>query len=192
MKAFAALVRKDVVLYFSNRRALLVTLAAPILIAAFFGSVLGGAPRKPTRIPVVVVDLDASPVSKAIVAGMKSDASFELREASEVDAVRMVREGQVRAAAVIPAGFGRAAPRALFRPDAKKPEIVVHYDPSQAFTLPLVRGLLAEHVMGGVSQAVFGASGAAPAFSELRGDVEASNALDAGLKRDLLSIFDGV
>ncbi len=167
MKALRALVRKDIVLYFGNRRALLVTLAAPILIAAFFGSVLGGAPRKPTRIPVAVVDLDASPVSKSIVAAMKSDTSFELREASEPDAVRMVREGQVRAAAVIPAGFGAAAPRALFRPGAKKPEIVVHYDPSQATALPLVRGLLAEHVMSGVGQAVFGAQGATPAFAGL-------------------------
>lgn len=169
MQALVALVRKDIVLYFGNRRALLVTLAAPILIAAFFGSVLGGAPRKPTRIPVAVVDLDASPVSKAIVGAMGSDAAFELREASEAEAVRMVREGQVRAAAVIPRGFGRAAPQALLEPGAKKPEIVVRYDPSQATALPLVRGLLAEHVMRGIGQAMLGGEGAqgarAPGFA---------------------------
>jgi len=108
------------------------------------------------------------------------------------EAVRLVREGQVRAAAVIPAGFGRAAPRALFRPGAKKPEIVVHYDPSQAMTLPLVRGLLAQHVVGGVGRAVFGGNAGLPTIGDLRGEVEASAALDAERKRDLLALFDSV
>ena len=147
MNALKALVRKDIVLYFANKRAVLVTIVAPILIAAFFGAVLGGPPKKPSRIPVAVVDADASPVSKAIVAAMKSDATFELREVGEPEARQLVREGKVRAAAVIPAGFGDDAPKAMFRPGAKKPEVTVLYDPSQAMALALVKGLLAEHVM---------------------------------------------
>jgi len=190
MNALAALVRKDIVLYFGNRRALLVTLAAPILIAAFFGAVLGGAPRKPTRIPVAVVDLDGSTVSKSIVAAMKSDTAFELREMAEPEAVKLVREGQVRAAAVIPAGFGRAAPRALF--GAAKPEIVIHYDPSQSTALPLVSGLLAQHVMTGVGRAVFTAQAGLPSFAELKREVEASPRLDDARKHDLVTIFDSV
>jgi ABC-2 type transport system permease protein len=192
MNAFAALVRKDVVLYLSNRRALLVTLAAPILIAAFFGYVFGGPPRKMTGIPVAVVDLDQSALSKSIIADMKSDTSFDLREMAEPEAVRRVREGQVRAAAVIPPGFGRDAPRALFRPDVKKPEIVVHYDPSQATALPLVRGLLAQHVMTSVGREVFNFRNGMKTITDLRSQVEASTELDAERKRDLLGIFDSV
>ena len=117
MDALIALVRKDLVLYFSNRRALLVTLAAPILIAAFFGSVMGGGtPTKPSRVPVAVVDLDGSAVSKDVVAAMKADSAFDLQETGEAEAVRLVREGKVRAAVVLPAGFGDDAPRALFSP----------------------------------------------------------------------------
>ena len=41
LTAFRALVRKDLVLYFSNRRALVMSIAAPIVIAAFFGSIFG-------------------------------------------------------------------------------------------------------------------------------------------------------
>jgi ABC-2 type transport system permease protein len=191
MNAFAALIRKDIVLYFGNRRALLVTLAAPILIAAFFGAVLGGSPRKPTRIPVAMVDLDGSAVSKSIIASMKSDGAFELREVDEPAAVKLVREGRVRAAAVIPAGFGRAAPRALFHPSGGKPEIVIHYDPSQATALPLVSGLLAKHVMTGVGRSVFTAQAGLPSFADLRRDVEAST-LDDARKHDLFTIFDSV
>ncbi len=42
MNALIALVRKDLVLHFSNRRAVIMSVAAPILIAAFFGSLFGG------------------------------------------------------------------------------------------------------------------------------------------------------
>jgi ABC-2 type transport system permease protein len=156
MKALVALVRKDLRLYFSDRRALLVTLAAPILIAAFFGSVMGGGPKKPSRVPVAVVNLDASAVSRSIVEAMRADSAFDLRMVAEDEALVLVRTGKVRAAAVLPAGFGEAAPRAMFSPSSKKPEIVVHFDPSQAMTLALVKGLLAEHVMKAVGRAAGG------------------------------------
>src|SRR6185503_13575852 len=100
MNPLTALVRKDLFLYFSNKRALTITLAAPILIAAFFGSVMSGSPKKPSRVPVAVVDLDASPVSKAIVASMRADTALDLRELSEADALAEVRAGHLRAAAV--------------------------------------------------------------------------------------------
>lgn len=191
MNAIAALVRKDIVLYFSNRRALMVTLAAPILIAAFFGYVLGGPPKAPSRIPIALVDADASPVSKAIIAAMKANSTFDLQVLPEEEAVRLVREGKVRAAAVIPAGFGEAAPRAMFRPGAKKPEIVVHYDPSQAMALSLVRGLLAEHVMKEVSRAAFNPDSGLKTITDLRGEI-AGSGLEEGQRRDIESLLDSV
>jgi ABC-2 type transport system permease protein len=192
MRALKALVHKDLVLYFSNRRALAITLAAPIFIAAFFGAVLGGATKKPTRVPVAIVDLDASPVSKSIVAAMRADASFDLKETTEPEAIALVREGKARAAAVITRGFGEAAPKALFQPNAKKAEIVVHYDPSQSFALSLVKGLLAEHVMKGVSQAAFSADTGGPIMSSLRDDLAKRDNLDPAARGDLLALFDTV
>ena len=191
MDALIALIRKDLVLYFSNKRALAITLAAPILIAAFFGSVLGGPAKKPTRVPVAVVDLDGSPVSKAIVASMRADESFDLQEVPEPDAIVRVREGKVRAAAVIPGGFGAAAPKAMFSPKAKKPEIVVHYDPSQAISLQLVKGLLAEHVMKSVSRAAFSPDAGGKTIADIRGEVKAAK-MDEVQRRDLLALFDSV
>lgn len=191
MDAFLALIRKDLVLYFSNKRALLITLAAPILIAAFFGSVMGGPPKKPTRVPVAVVDLDGSAVSKAIVASMRADESFDLQEISEAEAITRVREGKVRAAAVIPPGFGDAAPKAMFTPKVKKPQISVHYDPSQAIALQLVKGLLAEHVMKSVSRAAFSAEVGMKTIADVRGDVKTAK-MDEAQRRDLLALFDSI
>ncbi len=192
MKPVLALAHADIVMYLSNRRALAVTLAAPILIAAFFGAVLGGAPKKPSRVPIAVVDLDASAVSKKIVAAMGEDPSFQVDLIGEEAAVELVRKGKVRAAVVIPAGFGEAAARAMFRPDAGKPAIGVHYDPSQAVTLSLVKGLLAQHVMQAVSAAAFNPEDGSGVLAGTRRDVERTTGLDEGARKDLLALFDSI
>jgi ABC-2 type transport system permease protein len=105
-----------------------------------------------------VVDLDASGVSKSMVAAMKADTTFELEESGEAAAATRVREGKVRAAVVIPKGFGDDAVRALVHPGERRPLVVVRYDPSQSITLALVKGLLTEHAMKAVSRAAFGAA----------------------------------
>jgi ABC-2 type transport system permease protein len=192
MNALLALVRTDLILYFSNRRALLITLAAPILIAAFFGSVMGGAPKKPSRVPVAVVDLDGSEVSKGIVTAMAADTSFDLKPMAEPEAIELVRTGKVRAAAVIPAGFGNDASRALFRPNVKKPEIVVHYDPSQAIALAMIKGLLAQHVMSTVGKSAFTGDSGQRMLKDARKEVNESKAIDEPSRKDLLKLFETV
>ena len=192
MKPLLALAHADIVMYLSNRRALAVTLAAPILIAAFFGAVLGGAPKKPARVPIAVVDLDASAVSKKIVAAMGEDTSFQIEVTGEQAAVELVRKGTVRAGIVIPAGFGEAAARAMFRPDAGKPAIGVHFDPSQAMTLSLVKGLLAQHVMQVVSAAAFNPDEGSTFLADSRRDVERSAGMGDGARKDLLALFDSI
>jgi ABC-2 type transport system permease protein len=192
MNAFLALVRKDLVLHLANRRAVLISFVAPILIAAFFGAVLGGPPKKPARIPVAVTDLDASAVSKALVAAMRTDASFDVQEVTEPEAIENVRAGKVRVAAVIPKGFGEAAPAALFRRDLERPGIVVHFDPSQAFTLALIKGLLTQHAMKVVSEAAFRGTSSAKALADAKRDVLASTQMVPAQRTALLGLFDSV
>lgn len=192
MKPLLALARADIVMYLSNRRALLVTLAAPILIAAFFGSVLGGPSKNPSRVPIAVVDLDSGVVSKGIVGAMKADASFEIQEVAEPEAIKLVRAGNVRAAAVIPPGFGDAAARAMFQPRAEKPAILLHYDPSQAIALSIVKGLLAEQVMKAVSSAAFSRESGIQIIAGVRADVLKNDKLDEVQRRDLLDLFDSI
>ena len=111
MRAFTALVRKDLVLYFSNRRALIVTIVAPIAIAAFFGYLFGGTPDKgPSRIAIAITDLDASPLSQKIVAALAADSSFDIKTMGEAEAADAVKRGKLRAAITFPKGFGDHAP----------------------------------------------------------------------------------
>jgi len=158
--AFRALVRKDLVLYFSNRRALVMSILAPIVIAAFFGAIFGSGMDKPTRIPIAFADRDASALSRAVTAAVKADAAFEVKEGDEAAAIAMAREGKVRAAVVLPPGFGEQARGALLA-GGVRPVVAVHYDPSQATALTLVRGLLSQHVMKALGDSLGGgASGA--------------------------------
>lgn len=187
MTAFYALLRKDLVLHFGNRRAVLMSIVAPILIAAFFGSLFGGSDKAPAQIPVAVIDLDQSELSRAVVAHLRSDESLMLSEPDAATAQAQVRSGKLRAAITLPAGFGRQAARALFG-SADKPEVVIDHDPSQGMVLPMVRGLLAQHVMQPVSQAAF--SGQGTVVTDLRAQLQQATTLSPVRRDALLKLFD--
>jgi ABC-2 type transport system permease protein len=188
MNAFIALVRKDLVLYFSNRRALLMSIAAPILIAAFFGSLFGNSDSKPAHINVAVTDLDRSELSGRVVAALRGEATFDVTEVGEADTSAQVKAGKVAAAITVPAGFGKLAGSAMF--GGTKPELVVHYDPSQAMALQVVRGLMAQHVMQTVSQSLMSAS--SPLLSDLRDRTLQSTSLPDQRRLELTQMFDSI
>lgn len=190
MNAILALLRKDLRQHFSNRRVVLMSLVAPILIAAFFGSLFGdkGA-NKPADIPLAVTDLDGSELSRDVIARLQADKTLKISLLGEAEAAAQVRAGKQRAAIVLPAGFGQQASRALFGGGAK-PELKLVYDPSQTMVLGLVRGLLAQHVMQPVSQRAFGAN--SPALADVRQQVQTSQTLPAGERSELLAMFDSI
>ncbi|MBH9553674.1 ABC transporter permease [Inhella gelatinilytica] len=153
MNAFFALVHKDLLQYLGNRRALLIGLLAPILIAAFFGSLFGGsgANSAPSRVPVGWVDPDPSPLSRRVALVLAQDPHIQLEPLSEADARKRVQEGKLRAALVLPPDFESHTVRALFGA-AAPPQITCYSDPSQGATLALVKGVLTQHLMAEVSR----------------------------------------
>ena len=74
MTAFLALVRTDLRLFFSNRRAVIMAVLAPIVIAAFFGYLFGDHDSAGAKIDIAVVDLDHSDISRQIVTALGNDA----------------------------------------------------------------------------------------------------------------------
>jgi ABC-2 type transport system permease protein len=151
MTAFIALVRKDLLLFFSDRRALLINLVLPILMGAFFGYLFGGSGKGETsRIEVALVQQDSSDSSRKIAAGLKADASLKVTDMGMDDARRQVGKGKQKVAIVIPKGFGEAAGAALYGGGAK-PQISLLYDPSQQAVLSMVKGMLTQQVMQVVS-----------------------------------------
>lgn len=155
MTAFFALVRKDLILYVSDKRALLMHLVLPIVIAAFFGSVFGGGSAKGGGIDVVLVQQDTSDAGNRIAAGLKADPNLHVTPMDLAHARDAVRKGAQAVAIVLPAGFAEAAGTAMFSNQAK-PAIGLLYDPSQPAVLAMVKGMLTQQVMQVVSAEMFG------------------------------------
>ena len=111
-----AMVRKDLELFFSDRRSVIVSFVVPIAIASFFGAVFsgGGQNREPARIAVSIVDQDDSAISKAIVSGAESDKNLKVSTPAIEEAREAVKKGNTAVAVVIPKGFGELSGQAFF------------------------------------------------------------------------------
>jgi ABC-2 type transport system permease protein len=115
------------------------------------------------------VDQDGSPLSRAVADALAADRFLDAKPEGIEPAREDVRRGQARVAIVLPAGFGEGTRRALLAAGPKQ-ELHLLYDPSHAPELGVVSGLLAQHLMEGVGQAV--SAGGRPAFTppfEVRG-----------------------
>lgn len=186
MQALFALVRAELKLHFSNRRALLLSIVAPILIAAFFGSLFGSG-SKPAGIAIGVVDHDVSPLSQRVVVALQAEAGLKTAVGDEAQLLEQVRAGKLRALAVLPRGLGQQASAAMFGAGAK-PEITLHYDPSQASVLAVVRGLLAQTLMQEVSRSSFTPA----ALDDMQRQVRDANGLPDAQRDALAKMFGAI
>jgi ABC-2 type transport system permease protein len=154
--AILALIRNDIRLYFTDRRAVIVGLLVPILIAAFFGYIFGGTGQSADqgRIPIAVVDEDQSSVSRAITADLATDPLLKVSTLDRAAAREQVKSGKENAAAVFPQGFGERTTKSLFS-GANKPQVELLVDPSQTTAGRVIEGLLAQYSMQEISKEAF-------------------------------------
>lgn len=151
MTAIFALVRKDLLLYLNDRRALAIHLLVPVIVAAFFGSLFGSTGNGKTgRIDIAVVQQDDSRFAAGIAASLEADPNLRVQLLGLDEARARVSAGKAAVAIVIPPGFGDAAGGKLAGAAAgaaARPELPLLYDPSQAAVLAMVKGLLMHQVM---------------------------------------------
>ena len=188
---FWALVKKDLRLFFYDRRAVVVGLLVPILCGSFFGYLFGGqrGDSEPSKIKVLAVDQDHSEISAAIVNRLTADKNLEVKSSTFEDAQTAVRKGKIMVAVVIPQGFGQEAGRAFFRSDAPKPELRVLFDPSHAMESGMVQGILTGAVMQSVSKEMFSGRSGRELVNQSLADVDASRTMpeaDRKVLHDLL------
>ena len=192
LTAFLALVRKDLQLFFSDRRSVILTFAVPIAIASFFGSIFRASSdnEEPAKIPIAIVDRDGSAISKGIVSGLQADRSLATSTPLLDEARTAVQRGDVAVVAIVPPGFGDAAGRA-FLSQAEKPQIELLFDPSRGAELAMVRGMLTGHVMEAVGREVFGGAQGRAIVDETLNQLDAS-AMPAQTRDTLRSLLQSV
>jgi ABC-2 type transport system permease protein len=139
-----------------DRVAQALTFLLPIIFFSIFASVFGGRGQDPTpRIRVAVVDEDGSELSQRMIAALRKESGLRIRVSSTEDdesagsldraaAERLVRNGDVPVAVVIPKGLGAAFGQTGF---GGGPAISLLADPSDPIAPNMVGGLLQKVAM---------------------------------------------
>ncbi len=96
MISFRALIRKDLQLFFVDRRALIMSFAIPIAIGSFFGYVLGGqgSQANQSKIAVLTVDRDHSAISNEIVKHLSEERALDVKPSTPDDCTRVRPQGK--------------------------------------------------------------------------------------------------
>ena len=173
--AVFSLIRNDIRLYLTDRRAVIVGILVPILIAAFFGYIFGGngGNAETGKITLAAVDEDQSTVSHAIVADLAEERLINVRSLDRAAAAAQVRAGKVEVAAILPTGFGTQTTRALFT-GKDKPTITLLIDPSKNSSARVVEGLMAQHAMQEISKEAFSGTIGGQVIDEYLGALDAT------------------
>jgi len=185
-----AMVRKDLLVFFSDRRSVIVSFVVPIAIASFFGALFSGPSRssEQARISVAMVDQDRSAISKAIVSSAGGDANLKVTTPTADEAHDAVRRGRISVAVIIPRDFGDAAGKAFFG-GGKRPLLDFAYDPSRNVELAMVRGILTQHVMQAVSAEMFGGPQGRRLLEQSLSEVQTSSSIPAADKPALMDLI---
>ena len=193
MIPFLALVLKDLKLFFNNRKAVIVGLLVPIVLASFFGYLFGGqgGNAETSKVPLLVIDQDGSDISRGLIAQLAGDKNLDVKPSALEAARAAVRKGKATAAIVIPKDFGRDAGNALFT-GANKPALGVLYDPSRNVELGMVKGILSGAVMQAVSKEMFTGSSGREMVNESLAQVENNPRLSAEDRKALRDVLSGV
>jgi ABC-2 type transport system permease protein len=188
-----AMVRKDLQLFFSDRRSVIVSFVVPIAIASFFGAVFSGSgrDREAARIAVAIVDQDGSAISRAIVAGAGTDKNLKVSAPTVDEAREAVKKGSTAVAVIIPTGFGEASGQAFFG-DGEKPVLTLLHDPSKSTELAMVRGVMTQHVMEAVSQEMFGGDQGRQLIEKTLPQIQSSATIAPDQKRLLVEMLGSV
>jgi ABC-2 type transport system permease protein len=140
--AIRALIRNDLRIYGTDRRAMLIGILVPILIAAFFGYVFGGnGNAEPAKIPIAMVDEDQGAASRAIVVDMAKASFLNSQSLDRQEAERQVRAGKLQIAVILPKNFAADAAQVMSG-GQQKPNVEFLADPSQPMSGRIIEGVL--------------------------------------------------
>jgi ABC-2 type transport system permease protein len=141
--------------------------------------------------PVLAIDQDESPISRAVIAQLTADKNLEVKPSNMDEARQLVRKGNATVAIVIPKDFGTEAGHALFS-GGKKPEISLLYDPSHSIELGMVRGILSGAVMQAVSKEMFSGPSGREITRETIAQVDKNSQMPSSEKKTLRDLLSSV
>ncbi|MBI3830172.1 MAG: ABC transporter permease [Planctomycetes bacterium] len=141
MRAIVTMALKDLRLLARDRFGLFWVFGFPLLLAVLFGAMFGGEGGRPLKaLPVALVDLDNTKLSRELLARLKASDALELELLDKNAAREAVRLGRKAAYVAIPNGFEMQA--GVFGNETVVFECGI--DPSRRAEAGLLRGVLME------------------------------------------------
>jgi ABC-2 type transport system permease protein len=141
MGKIAAMAFKDLRLLLRDKAGFFFTFFFPLIIAVLFGTIFGGGGGT-NAIPIVLVDEDASPGSRAFVDTLVASPELTIRLGTREEATERVRRGKAIAYVALKPGFGEASTR-MFWGDPPAAEIGV--DPARKAEAGMIEGILMKY-----------------------------------------------
>src|SRR3954447_2700271 len=129
MSALFALTRANIRSYTRDRAALFWTLAFPLIFIFMFGFIFQGGSQ--SRLKLGWADQDTSPAATQLREAFAAQAGTDVVDASKDDALAKMRQGDVDAVIVVPAGYGEGV-TAGAAGSGGPTSIVVFTDPSRS------------------------------------------------------------
>lgn len=193
VRPFRALVRKDLRIFLSDRRAVILGFIAPLVLASIFASMSSGAGEGGSKIPVLIVDEDRSSLSREVISALSTDPNLDVMMTTPTEVRGRVHAGEANVAVAFPKGFGANAGKAFFRSgEVEKPILTFLTDPTHAAESGMVRGLLTQHAMQAISRDVFEGPGGVAALEEAERQIDKADALPRPLREALKLMFRDV
>lgn len=151
MHALRALILANLRSFLRDRTALFWTLVFPILFVVLFGSIFSSS--GPPGFATGWVDQDGTAATAGLRQGFVSTGLLELRDETLDDALAAMRDGDLSAVIVVPAGTGAA----MSTPGASPITLQVYTDPSQQTTSTTVIQVVSQ-VVGAANLVAAGAT----------------------------------
>lgn len=107
MKVIWTIAMKDLTLLRRDRSAFFWVLGFPILVALFFGSIIGGGGDR-APLSVAIVDLDGSDYSRAIAERLRGSSALKAKDTTLDSARTLVRKGELVAYVALRPGVSRS------------------------------------------------------------------------------------
>lgn len=189
MKRIVILALKDLKLISRDKLGVFFMLAFPIMMALFFGSMMGGFGKSGSgTLKVAVADEDKSPMSEKFIEALARNQSVDVELMDRDAAMNSVRKGERVGVIIVPEGFGESA--GVFWKEA--PAIELGLDPSRKAEAGMLNGLVMQAMGELVSTRFQDPASLKPLLEESRQQIANDESIPAPVRVTLSTLMNSM